>query len=131
MLLDTCFLIDLQRELSSGRDFGTSAFLTGYANATPRISLITWMEFAEGYEREDACRQFLARFPLVRPDQATAWRASRIAQVLRRAGLSIGDHDIWIAATACEERVPLVTRNIDHYRRITGLELLVYGPTTR
>ena len=88
MLLDTCFLIDLQRELGGGRARGAQRFLRDHAGETPWISLITWTEFAEGYgeEREDPCCLFLSRFPLIVPDQSIAWKASRISRSLRASG---------------------------------------------
>lgn len=128
MLLDTSFLIDLQREFAGARSRGAQKFLLQHATETAWISLPTWMEFAEGYEdgREEACRLFLARFRLIAPDQEIAWRASRIARLLRSAGAIIGDHDVWIAATALEKNIPLVTHNPRHFTRIPGIQLLAY-----
>lgn len=128
MLLDTSFLVDLQRELAGGRARGACRLLSSRAEATPWISLFTWMEFAEGYpaEREDACRLFLARFPLILPDAPIAWCASRISRQLRETGSSIGDHDLWVAATALERGLPLVTRNPKHFGRVPELTILGY-----
>jgi len=128
VLLDTCFVIDLQRELGGGRARGAQRFLRDHAGETPWISLITWTEFAEGYgeEREDPCRLFLSRFPLIVPDQSIAWKASRISRSLRASGAPIGDHDVWVAATAMIREMPLVTRNTRHFHRIPGLQLLPY-----
>jgi predicted nucleic acid-binding protein len=128
MLLDTTFLIDLQRELHANRPGRATRFLTHHAETTPWISLITYMEFAEGYpsEQEEACRLFLSRFPLVVPDLGVAWRASRIARVLREQGTPIGDHDVWIAAAALERSLPVITRNPRHLQRVPGLTLVAY-----
>ena len=128
MLLDTTFLIDLQRELGGGRMRGAGRLLSSHGDAVPWISLVTWMEFAEGYpaEQEQACRLFLSRFPLILPDAAVAWRASRISRQLRESGATIGDHDLWIAATALERGLLLVTRNPRHFRRIPDLKTLEY-----
>lgn len=128
MLLDTTFLIDLQRELAGGRMRGAGRLLNSNPDATPWVSLFTWMEFAEGYpaEKEDACRLFLSRFSLILPDSAIASRASRISRSLRESGSTIGDHDAWIAATALERDLPLVTRNPSHFRRVPDLKILGY-----
>jgi predicted nucleic acid-binding protein len=41
-------------------------------------------------------------------------------------GTLIGSNDLWIAATALEHSLPLVTRDIDHFRRIPDLQLIGY-----
>jgi len=128
VLLDTSFLIDLQRELGGGKARGAQRFLRGHAGETPWISLITWTEFGEGYgeDHEDPCRLFLSRFPLIVPDQSIAWKASRISRSLRASGAPIGDHDVWAAATAMTREMPLVTRTARHFDRIPGLRPLPY-----
>ncbi len=128
MLLDTSVLIDLQRELAGARTRGAMRFLSEHPDEVPHISLVTWMEFAEGYpaEREEACRLFLSRFSLILPDPAIGWRASRISRRLREDGAAIGDHDVWIAATALERGMPLITRNAGHFRRVSGLQVFTY-----
>ena len=128
MILDTCFLIDLQREIRDGKSRGAAAFLRNHPTAFPKIALVTWMEFAEGYadDREKDCRQFLTRFPLVEPDPVVAWQAARIARALREGGKMIGDHDVWIAATALVQEAPVVTRNAEEFRRVAGLVVLAY-----
>jgi predicted nucleic acid-binding protein len=128
MLLDTTFLIDLQRGLRRPEPNAAVRFFQARPAAKVCISLVTWLEFAEGYgtEQEDACRQFLAQFPLIVPDVPIAWRASRLSRALRADGRRIADHDLWIAATALELRRPLVTRNSRHFRAVPGLELVTY-----
>ena len=128
MLLDTTFLIDLQRDLKGDRSRGAIRFLQSRTTASLCVSLISWMEFAEGYgsEREEDCRKFLSGFPLILPDVSIAWRASRLSRTLRGQGRRIGDHDLWIAATALEPKVPLVTRNSRHFRLISGLDITGY-----
>ena len=128
MLLDTSFLIDLQRELGSGRGRGAQRFLQRYARATVWISLVTWMEFAEGYppDQEDHCRLFLSQFPLILPDVKTAWRAAQISRLLRSSGKTIADHDLWLAATALQRNLALVTRNRRHFVHIAELNILEY-----
>ncbi len=38
----------------------------------------------------------------------------------------MGDNDLWIAATALAEDLPLVTRDARHLGRVAGLRLLSY-----
>jgi len=128
LLLDTCFLIDLQYELGGRRRRGALDFLHRHPKAAAYISLVSWMEFAEGYEeeQEESCRLFLSPFPLIVPDAAIAWRASQISRRLRAAGIRIGDHDLWIAATAVERGLPLVSRNSRQFARVPALRVVSY-----
>lgn len=128
MLLDTTFLIDLQRDLSGRTESGALGFLKSHPQESSAISLMSWLEFAEGYTeaQEEECRLFLHRFRLIIPDLAVAWRTSRIARHLRNSGAPIADHDLWIAATAIHFDLPLVTRNTRHFRRIPDLKVASY-----
>jgi len=55
---------------------------------------------------------------------ATMWkRAARIWAELRRAGHAIGEADILIAACCIENEYVLTTRNVKHFKAITGLLL--------
>jgi predicted nucleic acid-binding protein len=38
----------------------------------------------------------------------------------------IGSNDLWIAATALAYGMPVVTHNVEHYRRVPGLEVMAY-----
>lgn len=45
---------------------------------------------------------------------------------LQRTGRVIGTMDLLIAAAALVDEAPIVTRNLDHFRRIPGLEVVSY-----
>jgi len=81
VLLDTSFLIDLSRDLSGRSATGALEFLTAHRHDSSSISLVSWLEFAEGFpdDQEEDCRLFLKRFQVLIPDAPIAWRASRIA----------------------------------------------------
>ena len=128
MLLDTCFLIDLQRERKRRRPGKACAFLESWEGAPLSFSLITYMEFLEGYpdESRETADRFLRPYKRIATDAETAWQASRIERALRAQGHPIGDHDAWIAGTARQHGLTLLTRNSEHFRRIPGLPLAVY-----
>ena len=128
MLLDTCFLIDLQRERKRSTEGRSTRFLLGWSGGELAYSLITLEEFYEGYAdvgRRDAL-SFLRPFRLLSPNEETAWQASRLQREMRKSGAPIGDHDAWIAAVALQHGKALLTRNFGHFQRIPGLPVVGY-----
>ena len=94
------------------------------------ISLITYGEIYEGIyfgrdpsRAEAGFRQFLREVNVLPLNRRIMQRFARVRGELRRQGQIIGDPDILIAATAIHHRLTLVTRNIQHFSRIPGLEL--------
>lgn len=45
---------------------------------------------------------------------------------MRDNGNLIGAHDLWIAATGLAYEMPVVTRNVEHFRSVPGLEVESY-----
>lgn len=73
-----------------------------------------------------AVRTFLDRFPAIWPDKTTLEiYASEFAR-LRAANTLPGPHDLWIAATALQFDIPLVTRNTAQLARVEGIRLESY-----
>jgi tRNA(fMet)-specific endonuclease VapC len=56
-------------------------------------------------------------------DDAVITRASDLYAELRRAGRAISDADLFIAATASEQGLTLITNNLADYQQTPGLEL--------
>lgn len=65
----------------------------------------------------------IARSTVVDCTQATAEHYGKIKQALRLAGTPIPENDIWIAASALEHALPVVTRDSKHFSRIAGLSV--------
>ena len=127
LLFDTCFLIDLGREMWR-RPGPAHAFLERHALARACISWIVAGEFAEGFEDPDepACREMLAQFHVLPVDWRTACYYASIARDLRQRGELIGANDLWIASGALAHGATLVTRNLGHFKRVPGLETLAH-----
>jgi predicted nucleic acid-binding protein len=132
LFLDSCFLIDLQREKRADREGPARRFLTRHGEVRFSISVIVSMEFCEGFSDKDlwSARGFLDLFHLAHVDEHVALRASRIRRKLRETGQLVPDNDILIAATALEGGEPLVTKNTLHFKRIGALKLLDYSSGT-
>ena len=95
------------------------------------ISAMTYAEVLEGVlfgrQRDYAQSQwnlFLAGVTVLALDEPIASRFASIRGGLRAAGNIIPDADIWIAATAIEHDLTLVTGNRRHFDRVPGLRIL-------
>jgi predicted nucleic acid-binding protein len=128
MIVDTTFVIDLEREILRRQPGPAMEFLAGHPAQTMRISVITLGEIAEGYADPEApgLEELLAPYEIVDITRAVGKRYAAISRVLRSTGSRWGDNDLWIGATALEVGEPLVTRDRDHFSRITGLSVLGY-----
>ncbi len=128
MIVDTTFLIDLEREIVRRQPGPAMEFLAGHHTQTMRISVITLGELAEGYEDSEApgLEELLAPYEIVEITRAIGRRYAAISRVLRPLGSRWGDNDLWIGATALVVGEPLVTRDRDHFGRIAGLSVLGY-----
>jgi len=128
MLFDTTFLIDYEREMKRNRPGAVHLFLTQHPNAPLYISIISAGEFAEGLDagKEQDCWLCLHRYSILNLDRDIAWAAGQISRQLRAGGLTIGDNDLWIAATALHHKLAVVTANVQHFQRVGGLQVISY-----
>ena len=82
-----------------------------YFSRDPEASMQRLKEFLKGIAvlemNDDICRIF-----------------GQQRGTLRHKGMLIGDFDIMIAATSLHYQIPLCTNNIEHFRRIEGLEII-------
>lgn len=127
MILETTFLIDLEREALAGQIGPAHGLLAGGQEALA-VTWVTAGELACGPRVADqrAWADRLARFRLLLPDEETTWRYGRLVRFLQENGLLIETNDLWIAASALVHRLPVVTRNGAHFRRIPELEVVEY-----
>ncbi len=94
------------------------------------LSVITASELLHGVHRATEAHRarrsafveaILERFPILQPDLATARIHSEVWAGLSSAGVVIGSHDLWVAATAMAHGLTLVTENLKEFRRVPGL----------
>ena len=126
-LFDTCFLIDLEREMRRGRG-KAHLFLQQNAAARPCLTWTVAGEFAEGFGdiHHPACAAMLTRFDLLPMDESTAHHCAATTRLLRGLNQLIGTNDLWIAAAALAHAIPLVTNNSAHFSLIPGLSVVAY-----
>ena len=126
MILDTTFLIDLQREFRRQVEGSTRQFLSAHATTRFQISVISATEFLEGFDHPPDGERLIRNFPWIPVDAEIAKKVATYRRTLRQSGQLIGDFDLLIGGTAAVLGLPLVTANADHFKRLDGLEVITY-----
>lgn len=130
MILDTAFVIDVM----DGDDDAVRAS-EKYENVSEQqyLSAITVLELYEGVVRamnSDAerrkVRDVIDTKPVIPADRAVMKKVGTISGQLITEGSEIDREDCAIAATAVIEEMPVVTRNVEHFERIDGIEVRSY-----
>ncbi len=116
MLLDTNVVI-----YSCQTDGGWLTQWTGHADAAiASVTRVETLGFVEITPAEEfAIREYLGRCLAYPLDEEVIERAIRLRQQKK---MKLGD--AIIAATALEYGLPLVTRNVDDFKHIAGLEII-------
>ncbi len=125
VLIDTVLLIDQERGLDD---------IDAVAGDEERgISVITVSELLHGVHRATGAvrtrrRAFvehvLAGFEPIPVTEPVARVHAEIWAELAARGVSVGAHDLWIAATAVAHGYGLATRNAAEFERVPGLRVL-------
>ena len=128
LILETTFLVDLEREHRRGVPGPAVGFLELHGDARLYLPFTVAGEMAAGVSVRDRARweAFLAPFYVLPSTAEVSWHYGRAFRHLHDNGQLIGANDLWIAATALAYRMPVVTRNVDHFRRVPGLEVESY-----
>jgi len=127
-LLDTTFLIDLQRGRRNERRIQAEGWLSEHASTVLKIPVTVLGEFSAGFSDPDdpelvALRQ---RHEILPVGVKEARQYGDVYRRMKRAGNLIGGNDLWIAVTALVADLPLITRNADHFKRVDGLKVEIY-----
>ena len=128
LILESSFFIDLEREHRRGTQRGAVEYLERLDDARLYLPAVVAGELAAGVSMANRQRweAFLAPFFLLPVTPDVAWEYGRTYRHLRGIGQLIGANDLWIAATALANHMPVVTRNVDHFRRVPHLEVESY-----
>jgi predicted nucleic acid-binding protein len=128
LILETTFLIDLEREISRPEAGPAQALLERHAQASLFLTFTITGELAAGWPPGERQRweEFVAPFAVLACTPDVCWEYGKAFRYLKENGLLIGANDLWIAATGLAFGLPVVTRDTDHYRRVPHLEVIAY-----
>jgi predicted nucleic acid-binding protein len=97
VVLDTSFLVALERETAKGEQGPARRFLPSLRGRPLVVSIVTVEELLEGATDEAAASSSLQRFSIQGLHLA---QARRCALLQRRATRRMGENDAWLVATA-------------------------------
>ena len=130
MIQDTTFVIDVLR----GDDDAEALLSVLESESRPqKASAVTVLELYEGVARantpDDKRREVLDVLEskhVVEADATVMRKAGQLSGSSITGGERIEREDCIVAATALLSDEPVVTRNVDHYERVDGLEVRTY-----
>jgi len=123
LIADTCLFIDLQRRVQGALDFVR----------VNQLSLVTtWITIGEleigrmHQKTQGLVQEAIVQYPILGIDMAVAQEYGRLRPLIQRQGNMIGSNDLWIAAIAIANDMPVVTRNGSDFGRVPGLKVIEY-----
>jgi predicted nucleic acid-binding protein len=104
------------------------------ADLTGKVLVISFMTVAElerwpiqakwGQNKRDRLMEYLRPFAVMPWDRALCTRWAEVMTGAQAKGYRIDCADAWIAATALQYGLPLVSHNRDDYRGVSGLTVI-------
>lgn len=127
MILDSTFLVDMEREARNRKPGPAMGFLDSHPEEILCVTFTIAGEIAAGESLQDRRQweEFLSPFRFLGNRAEVSWTYGQIYRDLRSRGALIGSNDMWIAATGLSYGQPIVTRNRQEFSRVKGLK--VYG----
>ncbi len=133
--LDTDVLIDYLRKPSDEvKQLMESIFERKLSACTTSINTFEiWLgaQLANKVELARDTADFLEQLEIVNFDYESSVDAGRVLADLRKRGEPIEIRDLFVGCICKVSGMPLVTRNLKHYRRIHGLKILTPEQTLK
>jgi predicted nucleic acid-binding protein len=96
-----------------------------------RAELLLWPAANDwGEQRRSTLAQHLAMYTTLYPDEHTCNIWVEVVNGCRRAGKQIQTADAWIASTAKQWQLPLVTTDFRDYEPVDDLQIVPIGQPT-
>ena len=133
MIVDTSFVVDLMRERHAGHGGAALRLLRRHATAKLRMPVFVACELELGVARSRDSRTEQQRLSaltefmeIVYPQPGFATIYGGMVAILLQAGNPVPVMDALIACTAIQYSEPLITRDREHFARISGLVVETY-----
>ncbi len=131
MIFDTSFLVDLLRGKDSEALLKSKEIESSFEEAlVPTIVLLElWrgVFLSQNVSRKtDEIRNLIKSCTLIQFTEEDAFYAAKIESELRLSGKIIDLEDIMIAGMARARKQKILTRNVEHFERISGIEIEMY-----
>lgn len=128
LIVESSFLIDLEREHGRAKPGTAIEFLEANEGARLYLTFTVAGEMASGVSPANRAKweSFLGAFYVLQSNAEVCWRYGHLYRFLKDNGRLIGGNDLWIAATALAYNMPVVTKNLEHFKRVPGLEVEGY-----
>ena len=134
-LFDTTFLIDLVNEDRGAVGLAEKVDLE---NSFRAVSVVTVYEYLLGVhsvyynnakllrEKLESANRDLSPFEILPLTNEIARESSKLQASLQRRGRMLGLNDLYIASTASNLKLSLVTRNTDDFKKVPDLNIESY-----
>lgn len=122
-IVDSDVLIDVLRG-ASGRSEALAQYALGEQLAVTTVSMFEILCGARTPRDRERVFQLVADFEVLELDTASATDAAHAWLETRAAGTPVDTGDLLIAGIARAAQLPLITRNLKDFGRISGLKLL-------
>lgn len=123
VLADTDCVIDFLKGKAPENGRVKSAFVANELGVSAVTAYELYFGEPSGTGRADLDR-LLGRIDVLPVTRARAALAAERGAALAAQGMRLSVPDLLIAGTAIEAGIPLITRNVRHFSRIEGLEIL-------
>jgi len=123
IVVDTDVIIDYLKKRHPGAEFLKKAYLK-YRIYVTAITVYELLYGVQKSGKENLINRLLKYVTVVPFDDAAAKKAAAIHYVLRSNGIDIGVKDAFIAGICDAHNMPLLTRNIKHFKCIPSIKLI-------
>ena len=123
ILVDSDVIIDF----FTGMEPGASVLARLLEKRHAVISAVAAFEIRAGVtgrKRIEQVERLLSLVPVLAFDREQADIAAGIYTGFKSRGLLVGNQDIFLAAAARKAGIPVLTRNLEHFGRVDGVEVL-------